>query len=109
MQEHGPGSRAAKVVVGLIGGLYLLSGLGLTAYQALLVLGIDKTADAGDTRLVLFAGAALAVWVLLTGIAAVVLALEAEEPATAWLGGLGLLALGIVVSGAFAIWFFTRP
>ena len=55
----------------------------------------------------LYTAAALAIWIMLTGIGAIVVALEAEEPRTAWLGGLGVLALGVVILGAYAVWFFT--
>jgi len=104
------GSRtAAKIVVGILGGLYLIAGLGLTAFSALVVLGFDDTGGVSATRTVLYAAAALAIWILLTGIGAIVVALEAEEASTAWLGGLGVLALGVVILGAYAVWFFTRP
>ncbi len=111
MDEEAPGhgSRAAKVVVGIVGLLYLLSGLGLAAYAAVRGLGFDHDHSAGETRVLLFAAAATAIWVLLTGIGAVVVAMEAEEPVTAWLTGLGVLALGVVVAGCFAVWFVTRP
>lgn len=100
------GSRtAAKVVVGILGGLYLVAGLGLTAFAAFMVLAGHETGG----RTVLYVAAALAIWVLLTGIGAVVAAMEADEPSTAWLGGLGVLALGVVIVGAFAVWFFTKP
>jgi hypothetical protein len=104
------GSRtAAKVVVGILGGLYLIAGLGLTAFSALVVLGFDDAGGFSATRTVLYAAAGFAIWVLLTGIGAIVVALEAEEASTAWLGGLGVLALGFVVFGAYAVWFFTKP
>ncbi len=96
-EGHAPASRAAKVVVGVLGLLYLFSGLGLTAYAAVRGLGFDHDHRSGETR------------VLLTGIGAVVVALEADEPATAWLSGLGVLALGVVVAGCFAVWFVSRP
>ncbi|MET8852961.1 hypothetical protein [Amycolatopsis sp. NPDC004625] len=102
------GSRtAAKVVVGILGGLYLIAGLGLTAFAAFLAL--DEPGSPSATKVVLYAAAAFAIWVLLTGIGAVVLAMEAEEASTAWLGGLFVLALGVVTVGAFAVWFFTKP
>lgn len=104
------GSRtAAKVVVGILGGLYLLAGLGLTAFSAFLALAAGSTGGATPTKTVLYAAAALAIWVMLTGIGAIVVGLEADEASTAWLGGLGVLALGVVISGAYAIWFFTKP
>lgn len=102
------GSRtAAKVVVGILGGLYLIAGLGLTALAAFLAL--DEPGSRSATKVVLYAAAAFAIWVMLTGIGAIVLALEAEEASTAWLGGLFVLALGVVTVGAFAVWFFTKP
>jgi hypothetical protein len=104
------GSRtAAKVVVGILGGLYLVGGLGLTAFAALFGLAFNDTGSTSVTKTVLYTAAALAIWILLTGIGAIVVALEAEEASTAWLGGLGVLALGVVIVGAFAVWFFTRP
>lgn len=104
------GSRtAAKVVVGVLGGLYMVAGLGLTAFAAFAALAFDDAGGASVTRTVLFTAAGFAIWVLLTGIGAVVVAMEAEEASTAWLGGLGVLALGVVIVGAFAVWFFTRP
>ena len=109
MQHDGHGSRAAKVVVGLLGGLYLLGGLGLAAYAGLLVLGFDHHTGIVAPKTVLFAGAGVAIWVLLTGITAIVVAFEADEPFTAWTGGLGMLSIGLVVAGAFAVWFFSRP
>jgi hypothetical protein len=109
--DHGStaGRTAAKVVVGILGGLYLAAGLGLTAFSAFLALAVDETGGASVTKTVLYTAAVLAIWILLTGIGAIVVALEAEEPATAWLGGLGVLALGVVILGAYAIWFFTKP
>ena len=98
---------AAKVVVGVLGGLYLIAGLGLTAFAAFLA--FDDPGSRSGTKVVLYSAAALAIWVLLTGIGAIVLAMEAEEASTAWLGGLGVLALGVVITGAFAVWFFTKP
>ncbi|MEU4251312.1 hypothetical protein AB0F15_28260 [Amycolatopsis sp. NPDC026612] len=103
------GNTAAKVVVGLLGGLYLIAGLGLTAFAAYTVLAAGGTGSVSATKVVLYAAAALAIWVLLTGIGAIVVGLEAEEASTAWLGGLGVLALGVVIAGAFAVWFFTKP
>ena len=104
------GSRtAAKVVVGILGGLYLVAGLGLTAFSAFFALAFNDTGSASVTKTVLYTAAGLAIWILLTGIGAIVVALEAEESSTAWLGGLGILALGVVILGAYAIWFFTRP
>lgn len=104
------GSRtAAKVVVGILGGLYLIAGLGLTAFSALFVLAFNDTGSTSVTKTVLYSAAGLAIWILLTGIGAIVVALEAEEASTAWLGGLGVLALGVVILGAYAVWFFTRP
>lgn len=104
------GSRtAAKVVVGVLGGLYLLGGLGLTAVAAFFGLAFNDSGSAGLTKTVLYTAAGLAIWILLTGIGAILIALEAEEARTAWLGGLGVLALGVVILGAFAIWFFTSP
>ncbi len=101
------GNTAAKVVVGLLGGLYLIAGLGLTAFAAYTVLASGGSVSAAKT--VLYTAAALAIWVLLTGIGAIVVGLEADEASTAWLGGLGVLALGFVIAGAFAVWFFTKP
>ncbi|WP_290054425.1 hypothetical protein [Amycolatopsis solani] len=104
------GSRtAAKVVVGILGGLYLIAGLGLTAFSAFFALAFNDTGSTTVTKTVLYTAAGLAIWILLTGIGAIVVALEAEEASTAWLGGLGVLALGIVILGAYAIWFFTKP
>ncbi|RSM34676.1 hypothetical protein DMA12_47365 [Amycolatopsis balhimycina DSM 5908] len=104
------GSRtAAKVVVGILGGLYLVGGLGLTAFATFVALAFDDTGSPSVTKTVLYTAAAFAIWVLLTGIGAIVVALEAEEASTAWLGGLGVLALGVVIVGAFAVWFFTKP
>ncbi len=104
------GSRtAAKVVVGILGGLYLIAGLGLTAFSAFFVLAFNDTGSTSVTKTVLYTAAGLAIWILLTGIGAIVVALEAEEASTAWLGGLGVLALGVVILGAYAVWFFTRP
>ncbi|OXM64998.1 hypothetical protein [Amycolatopsis vastitatis] len=104
------GSRtAAKVVVGILGGLYLIAGLGLTAFAAFLALAFNDTGSPSVTKTVLYTAAAFAIWVLLTGIGAIVVALEADEAVTAWLGGLGVLALGVVIVGAFAVWFFTKP
>lgn len=104
------GSRAAaKVVVGILGGLYLIAGLGLTAFSAFSVLAFDDSGSTSVTKTVLYTAAGLAIWILLTGIGAIVVALEAEEASTAWLGGLGVLALGVVILGAYAVWFFTRP
>src|SRR5690349_5069583 len=58
------GSRtAAKVVVGIFGGLYLLAGLGLTAFSAFLALAAGSTGGATATKTVLYAAAALAIWV----------------------------------------------
>jgi len=109
-EGHAPGRRgAAKVVVGVLGLLYLFSGLGLAAYAAVRGLAFDDDHSSGETRVLLYVAAAAAIWVLLTGIGAVVVALEAEETATAWLGGLGVLALGVVVAGCFAVWFVSRP
>ncbi|MEV7096148.1 hypothetical protein AB0M80_25180 [Amycolatopsis sp. NPDC051045] len=102
------GNTAAKVVVGILGGLYLIAGLGLTAFAAFAALASDA-GSMSATKTVLYAAAGLAIWVLLTGIGAIVLGLEAEEASTAWLGGLGVLALGVVIVGAFAVWFFTKP
>jgi hypothetical protein len=109
--DHGStaGRTAAKVVVGILGGLYLVAGLGLTAFSAFLALAVNDTGSTSVTKTVLYIAAGLAIWILLTGIGAIVVALEAEEPATAWLGGLGVLALGVVILGAYAIWFFTKP
>jgi hypothetical protein len=109
--DHGStaGRTAAKIVVGVLGGLYLIAGLGLTAYSAFLTLALDDTGGTTVTKTVLYIAAGAAIWVLLTGIGAIVVALEAEESSTAWLGGLGVLALGAVIAGAFAIWFFTKP
>ncbi|WP_072481875.1 hypothetical protein [Amycolatopsis australiensis] len=104
------GSRtAAKVVVGILGGLYLIAGLGLTAFSAFFALAFNDTGSATVTKTVLYTAAALAIWILLTGIGAIVVALEAEEASTAWIGGLGVLSLGIVILGAYAVWFFTKP
>jgi hypothetical protein len=104
------GSRqAAKIVVGILGGLYLIAGLGLTAVAAFFALAFNDTGSTSVTRTVLVTAAAVAIWILLTGIGAIVVALEADEASTAWLGGLGVLALGFVIVGAFAIWFFTKP
>ncbi|WP_439383976.1 hypothetical protein [Amycolatopsis lexingtonensis] len=104
------GSRtAAKVVVGILGGLYLIAGLGLTAFAAFFALAFNDTGSTTVTKTVLYTAAGLAIWILLTGIGAIVVALEAEEASTAWLGGLGVLALGIVILGAYAVWFFTKP
>ncbi|MEV6830126.1 hypothetical protein [Amycolatopsis sp. NPDC051102] len=98
---------AAKVVVGILGGLYLIAGLGLTAFAAFHAL--DDPGSRSAAKVVLYSAAAFAIWVMLTGIGAVVLAMEADEPSTAWLGGLFVLALGVVTVGAFAVWFFTKP
>ncbi|MDQ7805967.1 hypothetical protein Q5425_19680 [Amycolatopsis sp. A133] len=103
------GSAAAKVVVGLLGGLYLIAGLGLTAFAAFAVLSSGDTGGVSAAKTVLYTSAALAIWVLLTGIGAIVVGLEADEKSTAWLGGLGVLALGVVIVGAYAVWFFTKP
>ncbi|MCR6484329.1 hypothetical protein M8542_16015 [Amycolatopsis sp. OK19-0408] len=104
------GSRtAAKVVVGILGGLYLIAGLGLTAFAAFFALAFNDTGSTTVTKTVLYTAAALAIWILLTGIGAIVVAMEAEEASTAWLGGLGVLALGVVILGAYAVWFFTKP
>ncbi|GLY35507.1 hypothetical protein Amsp01_015310 [Amycolatopsis sp. NBRC 101858] len=92
-----------------MGGLYLIAGLGLTALAAYTALAFDDTGSTTTTRTVLYTAAALAIWVLLTGIGAIVAALEVEEASTAWLGGLGVLALGVVIVGAYAVWFFTKP
>ncbi|WP_410618325.1 hypothetical protein [Amycolatopsis sp. cmx-8-4] len=108
-QGNTAGRTAAKVVVGVLGGLYLLAGLGLTAFAAFFALAFNDTGSATVTRTVLYTAAAAAIWILLTGIGAIVVALEAEEASTAWLGGLGVLALGVVIVGAFAVWFFTKP
>lgn len=108
-QGNTGGRTAAKVVVGVLGGLYLLAGLGLTAFAAFFALAFNDTGSATVTRTVLYTAAAVAIWILLTGIGAIVVALEAEEASTAWLGGLGVLALGVVIVGAFAVWFFTKP
>ena len=110
MDQANTGSRqAAKVVVGILGGLYLVAGLGLTAFAGFVALASADAGSATPTRTVLISAAGLAIWILLTGIGAIILGFEAEETATAWLGGLGVLALGGVVRGAFAVWFFTRP
>ena len=101
--------RAAKIVVGILGGLYLIAGLGLTAFAAFSALAFNDTGSTSVTKTVLYTAAGFAIWVLLTGIGAIVVAMEAEEASTAWLGGLGVLALGVVIVGAFAVWFFTRP
>jgi hypothetical protein len=108
--DHGStaGRTAAKVVVGILGGLYLTAGLGLTAFAAFTVLASDD-GSVSATKTVLYIAAGFAIWVLLTGIGAIVVGLEAEEASTAWLGGLGVLALGVVIVGAFAIWFLTKP
>ena len=106
--DHG-NTAAAKVVVGILGGLYLIAGLGLTAFAAYAVLSAGDTGGVRAGRIVLYTAAALAIWVLLTGIGAIVVGLEAEHKSTAWLGGLGVLALGVVILGAYAVWFFTRP
>ncbi|NBH09297.1 hypothetical protein [Amycolatopsis sp. SID8362] len=104
------GSRtAARVVVGILGGLYLIAGLGLTAFAAFFALAFNDTGSTTVTKTVLYTAAGLAIWILLTGIGAIVVALEAEEASTAWLGGLGVLALGVVILGAYAVWFFTKP
>ena len=103
------GNTAAKVVVGILGGLYLIAGLGLTAFAAYAVLSSGDTEGARAGRLVLYTAAALAIWVMLTGISAIVVGLEADKKSTAWLGGLGVLALGVVIVGAYAVWFFTKP
>ncbi|WP_329054621.1 hypothetical protein OG738_15475 [Amycolatopsis sp. NBC_01488] len=106
--DQGSG-RAAKIVVGILGGLYLIAGLGLTAFSAFVALAVHDTGSTTVTKTVLYAAAALAIWILLTGIGAIVVAMEAEEASTAWLGGLGVLALGVVILGAYAVWFFTKP
>ena len=104
------GSRtAAKVVVGILGGLYLIAGLGLTAFAAFFALAFNDTGSTTVTKTVLYTAAGLAIWILLTGIGAIVVAMEAEEASTAWLGGLGVLALGVVILGAYTVWFFTKP
>ncbi|WP_410637011.1 hypothetical protein [Amycolatopsis sp. lyj-346] len=103
------GNTAAKVVVGILAGLYLIAGLGLTAFAAYAVLSSGDTGGVRAGRVVLYTAAGLAIWVLLTGIGAIVVGLEADEKSTAWLGGLGVLALGVVIAGAYAVWFFTKP
>ncbi|MET8995282.1 hypothetical protein [Amycolatopsis sp. NPDC004169] len=103
------GNTAAKVVVGLLGGLYLIAGLGLTAFAGYAVLSGGDASGAKAARVVLYTAAGLAIWVMLTGISAIVVGLEAGRKSTAWLGGLGVLALGVVVTGAYAVWFFTKP
>ncbi|WP_410595086.1 hypothetical protein [Amycolatopsis sp. lyj-23] len=103
------GNTAPKVVVGILGGLYLIAGLGLTAFAAYAVLSAGDPAGAKAAKTVLYTAAGLAIWVLLTGIGAIVVGMEADEKSTAWLGGLGVLALGVVIAGAYAVWFFTRP
>ncbi|MDX3193217.1 hypothetical protein PV458_32825 [Streptomyces sp. MN03-5084-2B] len=103
------GTAAPKVVVGLLGGLYLIAGLGLTAFAAYTVLSSGDTDGAKAAKSVLYSAAGLAIWVMLTGIGAIVVGMEADDRSTAWLGGLGVLALGVVIVGAYAVWFFTRP
>jgi len=103
------GNTAAKVVVGILGGLYLIAGLGMTAFAAYAVLSSGDAGGVKAAKTVLYTAAALAIWVMLTGISAIVVGLEADNKSTAWLGGLGVLALGVVIVGAFAIWFFTKP
>lgn len=103
------GNTAAKVVVGIVGGLYLIAGLGLTAFAAYAALASHDAGGVHATKIVLYTAAGFAIWVLLTGISAIVVGMEAERASTAWLGGLGVLALGVVIVGAFAVWFFTRP
>lgn len=109
--DHGStaGRTAAKVVVGIVGGLYLIAGLGLTAFAAYTVLAAGDTNGVKAAKFVLYTAAGLAIWVMLTGIGAIVVGLEADRKSTAWLGGLGVLALGVVIVGAYAVWFFTKP
>nr|WP_166641135.1 hypothetical protein [Amycolatopsis sp. SID8362] len=87
----------------------MIAGLGLTAFAAFFALAFNDTGSTTVTKTVLYTAAGLAIWILLTGIGAIVVALEAEEASTAWLGGLGVLALGVVILGAYAVWFFTKP
>ncbi|GAA3555514.1 hypothetical protein GCM10022222_43910 [Amycolatopsis ultiminotia] len=91
-------TRTARIVVCLFGGLLTLAA----GWLSLLLLGFSAMCtddgDPGDCAGVVALSASPIGAVLPTAVAAMVLVFRTRRPAVAWGGGLGLLAVGVLVT-----------